>query len=127
MAVVFNRTAHMTMWLMIADRARVRGCISSRISRVKNEILFAMRSNEMKRPEAACFACEAAKNPVTGKASCEYCPLEDFNCYPGLYEDAMVLCEEFGGNNIHKRPVKLFYEICIEIAMWPVKKDVICR
>ena len=119
--VVFNRTAHMTMWLAIADKARVTGGIPNNIVLAKEEALRGMGIREI--PSTYCFACEyVCRNPI----GCDACPLKDFDCdlYPFNYVDS--LCVEYGGV-ADEELVKDFYEMCIVIAMWPVREGIVCQ
>lgn len=118
--VVFNRTAHMTLWLTIADRVRVTGVIPSHISDIKKEALYIMGFKKNNFPREMCFACEYADMKL---GSC-HCPLEDFECDDWPYLDLVKTWREYSAS---KSKVKHFYDLCIEIAMWPVQKEVICR
>lgn len=127
MAVVFDRTAHKTLWLAIADKARVKGAIPAGIETVKLEILSGMGNGEL-FPRSNCFACEYGYEKggkKSGKNVCENCPLIEFRCKFYPYNQIGFLCDKFGGEGgVY---LEVFYYACLKIAAWPVKRGVICR
>lgn len=113
---VFNRTAHMTLWLAIADRLRVMG----RFEAPLNDMKKGMISN-LGLPDAEnnCYACE-----YDNDSYCDCCPLKNFECigkadYPALLFASKVV--------LSVNEIKKYYEMAIRIAMWPVREGVVCR
>ncbi len=120
----FNRTAHMALWLAIADKVRVTGIIP-RISTVREEILHNLGFSGTEFPQYGHFACQyTLGSNICNK--CRDCPLDGFDCTIGAKHELFVICRDYGGS-CHKPKLMRFYEICIKIAMWPVKEGVVCE
>lgn len=119
----FNRTAHMTLWLAIADRLRVTGVVPNSINEAKAEALKTIGFRETFFPISKCFACEYATKLYR---DCGRCPLKVFDCRHYPFNDVNSACEECAGR-ADEDYVKAFYDACVAIAMWPVKKGVLCE
>lgn len=123
--VVFNRTAHATLWLAIADRARVTGAIPRHLDDAKKDVLRNMGFSDTEYPRCECFACQYGVE-INGFNKCRNCPLDDFDCNSYPFDNVVSYTYKHHGA-VSEFYLRQFEEYCIDVAMWPVKEGVICR
>lgn len=122
---VFNRTAHATLWLAIADRLRVTGQPGLCIGDLKQEMIENLGLPGM--PLNECYACDynySLEFSYQGSPGCRFCPLKNWSC-SRKYSDIDSLYrldeEDFG-----ESARDYCYKTAIEIALWPVEPGILC-
>lgn len=116
----FNRTAHMTLWLAIADRLRVTGRFEDLLSNMKPAMI--KKLGLPGKHASACYACKYTCDNY-GWCHCDRCPIG--HCH-SLYDEIYELSRswEYGCTEAE---LERACEIAILIATMPVKEGVLCE